>query len=78
MSPSSSSIPEEQAVTNVPGHWLRFNDVLVDEFSLNDVAVEAECFGGTYKAKSSDGENPGVGRTREGKEGGGGGGGGGG
>ena len=45
VSPSSSSIPEEQAVTNVPGHWLRFNDVLVDEFSLNDVAVEAECFG---------------------------------
>ena len=69
MSPSSSSIPEEQAVTNVPGHWLRFNDVLVDEFSLNDVAVEAECFGGTYKAKSSDGENPGVGRGGRNKRG---------
>ena len=58
-------IPEEVAVPtstsdsgNVlsgSGHWLRFNDVSVDEFSLNDVAVEAECFGGTYKAKANEG-----------------------
>ena len=53
---STTSIPEEQAVANVSGHWLRFNDVLVDEFGLNDNAVEAECFGGTYKAKANDSE----------------------
>ena len=37
------------------------------------MAVETECFGGTYKAKSSDGENPGVGRggrNKRGREGG--------
>ena len=41
-------------VSNSSGQWLRFNDVLVDEFSMNDVALEAECFGGTYKAKAND------------------------
>ncbi len=64
----SMCIPEEMAVsasTSVSsgngstgsgsGHWLRFNDVSVDEFGLNDVAVEAECFGGTYKAKANEG-----------------------
>ena len=35
--------------------------MLVDEFSLNDVAVEAECFGGFYKAKASEGEGEGQG-----------------
>ena len=61
-------IPEDMAVTTPStststvtsgsggsGHWLRFNDVSVDEFSLTDVAVEAECFGGTYKAKANEG-----------------------
>ena len=56
-------------MTNVPGPLVRFNDVIVDEISLNDVAVEAECFGGTYKAKSSDGESPGVGRGGRNKRG---------
>ncbi len=52
---STGCIPEDEVVSNVSGHWLRFNDVLVDEFSLNDVAIEAECFGGTYKAKANEG-----------------------
>ncbi len=34
------------------GRWLRFNDTLVDEFVLNDNALESECFGGSYKSKS--------------------------
>ena len=35
-------------------HWLRFNDVLVDEFSMDYVALESECFGGTYKPKPGE------------------------
>ena len=42
-------------MSNSSDQWLRFNDVLVDEFTMNDVAVEAECFGGTYKTKANDG-----------------------
>ena len=62
----STCIPEGMAVPSVSsgsgsgsgsGHWLRFNDVSVDEFSLSDVAVEAECFGGTYKAKGNEGQS---------------------
>ena len=45
------------------GRWLRFNDTLVDEFVLNDSALEAECFGGSYKPKA-DGREP-VSRVHE-------------
>lgn len=34
--------------------WLKFNDTTVEEFDMNDSNLEAECFGGTYKAKSYD------------------------
>ena len=37
------------------GRWLRFNDIIVDEFVMSDSALEAECFGGSYKPKSTDG-----------------------
>ncbi|XP_064624443.1 ubiquitin carboxyl-terminal hydrolase 24-like isoform X2 [Lineus longissimus] len=30
--------------------WLKFNDTIVEEFEMTDAALEAECFGGTYKA----------------------------
>ncbi|XP_060555692.1 ubiquitin carboxyl-terminal hydrolase 24-like isoform X1 [Ruditapes philippinarum] len=33
------------------GKWFKFNDTIVEEFEMGDAAVEAECFGGTYKAK---------------------------
>ena len=36
------------------GQWLRFNDVLVDEFNMTNQTLEAECFGGTYKPKPSE------------------------
>lgn len=51
---TATSGVEEKVVSGTTGQWLRFNDVLVDEFSLSDIAVEAECFGGTYKAKTND------------------------
>ena len=35
--------------------WYRFNDTVVDEFIMNDDALAAECFGGTYKSKATDG-----------------------
>ena len=57
--PPMGGIPEDQevpsSVMSSDGSWLRFNDVVVDEFSLNNVSVEAECFGGTYKAKPNEG-----------------------
>lgn len=34
--------------------WFKFNDTTVEEFDMNDVSLEAECFGGTYKAKVYD------------------------
>lgn len=34
--------------------WLKFNDTTVEEFDMNDATLEAECFGGTYKAKGHD------------------------
>lgn len=37
--------------------WLKFNDTTVEEFDMNDTTLEAECFGGTYKAKSYDTSN---------------------
>uniref|UniRef100_A0A2C9KAF6 Ubiquitinyl hydrolase 1 n=1 Tax=Biomphalaria glabrata TaxID=6526 RepID=A0A2C9KAF6_BIOGL len=39
------------------GKWFKFNDTVVEEFDMNDVTVEQECFGGTYKAKVYDSSN---------------------
>lgn len=39
---------------NNKGKWFKFNDTVVEEFEMTDAAVEAECFGGTYKAKVYD------------------------
>ena len=36
------------------GKWFKFNDTIVEEFDMNDASVEAECFGGTYKAKVTE------------------------
>ena len=33
------------------GRWYRFNDTVVEEFEMSDAALEAECFGGSYKPK---------------------------
>lgn len=51
------SIAEDASVevSHDTGCWLRFNDVVVDEFAMNQVSLESECFGGSYKAKTSDG-----------------------
>lgn len=57
LSHSSSSLsateltPEEMEMPR----WYRFNDTVVDEFMMNDDALAAECFGGTYKSKANDG-----------------------
>ena len=51
-----SAIPEDQVVDVSSGKWLRFNDNLVDEFTMSELSLEAECFGGSYKAKSTDGK----------------------
>ena len=37
--------------------WFKFNDTSVEEFEMTDSTLEAECFGGTYKAKSYDSSN---------------------
>ncbi|CAL1268833.1 unnamed protein product [Larinioides sclopetarius] len=37
--------------------WFKFNDITVEEFEMNDLTLEAECFGGTYKAKVRDSSN---------------------
>ncbi len=50
----TSTIPEDEAVNMQTAKWLRFNDTLVDDVTLNDPTMEVECFGGTYKAKSHD------------------------
>ena len=39
---------------NNKGKWFKFNDTVVEEFEMSDTTVEAECFGGTYKAKVYD------------------------
>ncbi|KFM65449.1 Ubiquitin carboxyl-terminal hydrolase 24, partial [Stegodyphus mimosarum] len=39
------------------GKWFKFNDITVEEFEMNDMTLEAECFGGTYKAKVRDSSN---------------------
>ena len=33
------------------GRWFKFNDTTVEEFEMSEESIEAECFGGTYKAK---------------------------
>ena len=39
---------------NNKGKWFKFNDTIVEEFEMSDAMLEAECFGGTYKAKVYD------------------------
>lgn len=34
--------------------WFKFNDTFVEEFEMNDSSLEAECFGGAYKANVYD------------------------
>ena len=36
------------------GKWYKFNDTVVEEFEMNEAALENECFGGKYKAKVYD------------------------
>ena len=36
------------------GKWYKFNDTVIEEFDMNDASLEAECFGGAYKAKVYD------------------------
>ena len=36
------------------GKWFKFNDTVVEEFEMNEAALENECFGGNYKAKVFD------------------------
>lgn len=43
--------------SNIRNRWLKFNDTTVEEFEMTDNTLEAECFGGTYKAKSYDTSN---------------------
>ena len=48
----SAHIPSSAPPTT--GRWLRFNDTKVEQFLMSNAALEAECFGGSYKAKPSD------------------------
>lgn len=50
------SFIKERKQPEVPNRnrWFKFNDTTVEEFDMNDTTLEAECFGGTYKAKSYD------------------------
>lgn len=36
------------------GKWFRFNDTQVEEFIMSDAALEAECFGGSFRSKSNE------------------------
>ncbi|KAK3701043.1 hypothetical protein QZH41_017822, partial [Actinostola sp. cb2023] len=40
--------------SNYKGKWYKYNDTFVEEFDMNDENLEAECFGGTYKATVYD------------------------
>ncbi len=53
---SAGSSSTSAAASNSAGksRWLKFNDTTVEEFEMNDTTLEAECFGGTYKAKAYD------------------------
>ena len=42
--------PVVQSLTR-KNKWFKFNDTTVEEFEMNDSALGAECFGGTYKVK---------------------------
>ena len=50
---SSSAVVTDEGTEE--SRWYRFNDTVVDEFVMNDAALAAECFGGTYKSKAADG-----------------------
>ncbi|CAI8010592.1 Ubiquitin carboxyl-terminal hydrolase 24, partial [Geodia barretti] len=58
--PEEPEIEEEDSAHLQPsapptsGRWLRFNDTKVEQFMMSNAALEAECFGGSYKAKPSD------------------------
>lgn len=53
-----SFIKERKRADNTNrNRWFKFNDTTVEEFDMNDTTLEAECFGGTYKAKSYDTSN---------------------
>ncbi|XP_041474973.1 ubiquitin carboxyl-terminal hydrolase 24-like isoform X2 [Lytechinus variegatus] len=43
------------SITNISkGKWFRFNDTQVEEFIMSDAALEAECFGGSFRSKSNE------------------------
>lgn len=43
------------SMTNMSkGKWFRFNDTQVEEFIMSDAALEAECFGGSFRSKSNE------------------------
>lgn len=48
------SFIKERCKSGDRSRWLKFNDTTVEEFDMNDATLEAECFGGTYKAKVHD------------------------
>ncbi|XP_050400806.1 ubiquitin carboxyl-terminal hydrolase 24 isoform X1 [Patella vulgata] len=39
------------------GKWFKYNDTIVEEIIMDDITVEQECFGGTYKPKVIDQSN---------------------
>lgn len=49
--------PDPAANPTSRSRWFKFNDTTVEEFEMNDATLEAECFGGTYKAKAYDSSN---------------------
>lgn len=36
------------------GKWFKFNDTTVEEFDMTEEAMATECFGGKYKAKTTE------------------------
>ena len=36
------------------GKWYKFNDTTVEEFDMTEEAMANECFGGKYKAKTTE------------------------
>ena len=41
------------SITNTSkGKWFRFNDNHVEEFIMSDAALEAECFGGSFRTRT--------------------------
>ena len=37
--------------------WLKFNDTTVEEFEMTDEALKQECFGGSFKVKTTSGSS---------------------